>query len=357
VAADDAAGRVGSPDRDPDLSAGAPGTAASPGAADGLQQCQRITAAVGISVAGVRVTLSGVRVTLSGVRVPFARFAVPVRRRLALAEFTAVARPRLIVSDLDGTFLAPDGSIPAVNVAAVQRAAAMGVGFVAATGRPTRWLGVLAELGTAQPLVIAANGAVLWDLAAGRVVEASGIEVDLLRSVIAALRTAIPGLSFGVETPDGFACEPSCPAARRGTVAVLAAGQAGLLDVQGPVVKLLGFHPDLDAGPLADLAERAVGQVVTVTHSAPTGEYGLVEISAPGVSKASALQRLCRRLGIAPEGVAVFGDMPNDADMLAWAGMPHVVANAHPALLASGFPVVGSNAEAGVGRGIIALLQ
>ncbi|MGB7962687.1 MAG: HAD family hydrolase [Propionicimonas sp.] len=268
-----------------------------------------------------------------------------------------MARPSLIVSDLDGTFLAPDGSIPAVNVEAVQRAAAMGVGFVAATGRPTRWLGVLAELGTAQPLVIAANGAVLWDLATRRVVEASGIEVLLLRSVIAALRSAIPGLSIGVETPDGFACEPSCPAARRGTVALLAAAQSGLLDVQGPVVKLLGFHPDLETGPLADLAELTVGQVVTVTHSARAGEYGLVEISAPGVSKASALRRLCGRLGIAPEGVAVFGDMPNDADMLAWAGMPHVVANAHPALLAAGFPVVGSNADAGVGRGILALLQ
>lgn len=265
-----------------------------------------------------------------------------------------MARPRLIVSDLDGTFLAPDGSIPAVNVEAVRRAAAMGVGFVAATGRPTRWLGVLAELGTAQPLVIAANGAVLWDLAAARVVEASGIDVDLLSDVVAALRSSIPGLTIGVETPDGFACEPSCPAARRGSVAVLA---AGLRDVQGPVVKLLGFHPDLETGPLADLAERVVGHVVTVTHSARAGDYGLVEISAPGVSKASALQRLCGRLGVAPEDVAVFGDMPNDADMLAWAGMPHVVANAHPALLAAGFPVVGSNAEAGVGKGILALLQ
>lgn len=352
MAADDAIGCTSSTDRDPDLPAGAAGAAASPGAADGLQQCQRITATLSIAVAGV--TVPGVRVTVSSVRIAVARLAVPVRWRLTVAEFTAVARPRLIVSDLDGTFLAPDGSIPAVNVEAVRRAAAMGVGFVAATGRPTRWLGVLAELGTAQPLVIAANGAVLWDLAAARVVEASGIDVDLLSDVVAALRSSIPGLTIGVETPDGFACEPSCPAARRGSVAVLA---AGLRDVQGPVVKLLGFHPDLETGPLADLAERVVGHVVTVTHSARAGDYGLVEISAPGVSKASALQRLCGRLGVAPEDVAVFGDMPNDADMLAWAGMPHVVANAHPALLAAGFPVVGSNAEAGVGKGILALLQ
>ncbi|MGB2979423.1 MAG: HAD family hydrolase, partial [Propionicimonas sp.] len=296
------------------------------------------------------------RLAVACVGIAVTRVSVPLRRRFPLAEFQAVARPRLIVSDLDGTFLAPDGSIPSLNVEAVRRAAGLGVGFVAATGRPTRWLDVLAELGTAQPLVIAANGAVLWDQAAHVVVEAIGIEVGLLSSVLETLRNAIPGLTFGVETPDGFACEPACPAARRGA-AELALSEAGLMRISGPVVKLLGFHPGFEAGPLADAAEQVVGGLVTVTHSAREGRYGLVEISAPGVSKASALQRLCARLGVAAEQVAVFGDMPNDADMLAWAGLPHVVANAHPALLAAGFPVVGSNADAGVGLAIHALLQ
>ena len=55
------------------------------------------------------------------------------------------------------------------------------------------------------------------------------------------------------------------------------------------------------------------------------------------------LRRYCARLGIDARDVAAFGDMPNDVDMLSWAGMPHVVANAHPAVRALDYPVVPSN--------------
>jgi hydroxymethylpyrimidine pyrophosphatase-like HAD family hydrolase len=45
--------------------------------------------------------------------------------------------------------------------------------------------------------------------------------------------------------------------------------------------------------------------------------------------------------------------MPNDVSMLSWVGMPRVVANAHPALLALGFPVVPANHDSGVGTTIL----
>ena len=81
--------------------------------------------------------------------------------------------------------------------------------------------------------------------------------------------------------------------------------------------------------------------------------FGLVELSASGVDKASMLARTCARLGVPASRVAAFGDMPNDVSMLSWAGMPRVVANAHPALLALGFPVVPANHESGVGATIL----
>jgi hydroxymethylpyrimidine pyrophosphatase-like HAD family hydrolase len=49
--------------------------------------------------------------------------------------------------------------------------------------------------------------------------------------------------------------------------------------------------------------------------------------------------------------------MPNDVDMLSWAGMPHIVANAHPVLQGLDFPVVPGNEESGVGRTILAWLE
>jgi hydroxymethylpyrimidine pyrophosphatase-like HAD family hydrolase len=38
--------------------------------------------------------------------------------------------------------------------------------------------------------------------------------------------------------------------------------------------------------------------------------------------------------------------------MLSWAGMPYVVANAHPVLRRGQFPIVPANDESGVGRTI-----
>jgi hydroxymethylpyrimidine pyrophosphatase-like HAD family hydrolase len=48
--------------------------------------------------------------------------------------------------------------------------------------------------------------------------------------------------------------------------------------------------------------------------------------------------------------------MPNDIEMLTWAGMPFVMENSHPDMLARGFPVVGSNNAGGVGMQILELL-
>jgi hydroxymethylpyrimidine pyrophosphatase-like HAD family hydrolase len=59
-----------------------------------------------------------------------------------------------------------------------------------------------------------------------------------------------------------------------------------------------------------------------------------VEISGPGVTKASTLALLCEELGVAPDEVVAFGDMPNDLAMLRWAGTSYAMANAHPSVVA-----------------------
>jgi hydroxymethylpyrimidine pyrophosphatase-like HAD family hydrolase len=65
------------------------------------------------------------------------------------------------------------------------------------------------------------------------------------------------------------------------------------------------------------------------------------------------LRRCCRQLDVDPASVAAFGDMPNDLDMLTFAGLPHVVANAHPLLLDGRYRIVPGNDRSGVGRTIL----
>lgn len=94
-------------------------------------------------------------------------------------------------------------------------------------------------------------------------------------------------------------------------------------------------------------AGEVLGQDVEITHSSSAG---LLEISAPGVSKATTLSRFCAEIDITHEQVLAFGDMPNDLAMLAWAGTAYAVANAHPQVLAAVSRHTESNDDDGVAR-------
>jgi Cof subfamily protein (haloacid dehalogenase superfamily) len=72
------------------------------------------------------------------------------------------------------------------------------------------------------------------------------------------------------------------------------------------------------------------------------------EITAPGVSKGSALAFLAGRYGIAREETIAAGDNGNDVTMIQWAGLGVAMANATPETLASADWVAPSVAEDGV---------
>jgi len=261
--------------------------------------------------------------------------------------------PRLIVTDMDGTFLSPDGTVSPVNSGAVLAAQRAGIPVLFATGRPVRWLDVIRDLPGAHPTVIASNGAVLYDLGTGELLDRIHIDPLVALHAVAELRRAIPGAVFGFESGLRVGYEPAYttwrddadddPAVYRGVPEEMAHAE--------PFVKMLVQHTTVDPDDLLARVRGVVGAALTVTHSVTRG-IGLVEISGPGVSKATMLRRCCERLGIAAEDVAAFGDMPNDLDMLGWVGMPHVVANAHPLLLELGVTVVPGNDNSGVGRTI-----
>jgi hypothetical protein len=268
-----------------------------------------------------------------------------------------VTRPRLIATDLDGTFLRPDSSVSAINAAAVARAAEVGVPFVIATGRPTRWLGVLDSLAAAHPQVIVSNGGAVVDLASRQLIHQFPMDSLVALQVAADLRAAIPGISFGFETGLGFGCEPDSPSRQLSELGHHTGSLDELIDSLGQVIKLLGFHPDVRSEPLTVLAAEVVASRLNLTHASVSQPYGMIELTASGVSKATTLNLLCAELGIAPAEVAAFGDAPNDREMLAWAGRGYVVANGHRSMREGGFIEVPTNAADGVGRTVLELLS
>lgn len=272
---------------------------------------------------------------------------------------TLAAGVRLVATDLDGTLLRDDGSVSAYTVDVLARARAEGLPVVFVTGRPPRWLPAVAVATGHHGAAVCANGAAVVDLATGEVVESSPIPADLLEETVAVLRAEVPGVGFAVEWVGpggtGFGHEhryvpryPSPEARLEDDVLALASGR--------PVVKLLARAPagDHDADSLLDHASSHVAHLVTVTHS-DSGDV-LLEMSASGVSKGSALASYADRLGVAAGHVAAAGDMPNDVPMLSWAGVGLAVQDAHPRVHAVADAVLPGPAGDGVARFVDAVL-
>jgi Cof subfamily protein (haloacid dehalogenase superfamily) len=233
---------------------------------------------------------------------------------------------------LDGTIIRSDDSISARTVAALRRVTDVGAELVFVTGRPPRWMERVASATGHRGLAICANGALVYDLASQRVVESRLLESAVVADMIRALRDAVPGVHFAVESETDLVHEPSYPLLWDG-------GQPGVLsardpdDLHGaPAAKLLVRDMDSDADTLLARAREVVGELAELTHSSVTG---LIEISAAGVTKATTLSALAAERGIDASEVLAFGDMPNDLAMLAWAGTAYAVANAHPEVLAA----------------------
>ncbi len=254
----------------------------------------------------------------------------------------------LVASDLDGTLLDPEGRLSRRTRSALDAVRSRGVEVVAVTGRPPRWLETLAaDLGPG--LAICANGALVWDLATGRVVEAEVLAPDQVDEILRRALEVVPRLRAAVETVHGWrGVEPSSATDERAAVAQLLADGTG-------ATKLLLRDPDFSCDQLLALVRAAVGDLGEPTHSG--GERGLVEISAPRVSKAATLARLTAERGIPVESVAAFGDMPNDVEMLTWAGRSWAMADGHDAAIAAADHLAPPNAEDGVAQVLETLLR
>jgi Cof subfamily protein (haloacid dehalogenase superfamily) len=269
----------------------------------------------------------------------------------------------LVATDLDGTLLRPDTTVSEFTVATLARARAAGLPVVVVTGRPPRWIVPVAAATRHSGVAVGANGAVLVDLASGLVTESFPLDPAALDEVVATLRAEVPGIGFAIEWAasdsahaETFAYEaafrPRFPIeipAYAGDIRDLARGRR--------VVKLLarvvGEHHDADT--FVDLAVGHVEHLVTVTHS--NSEDVLLEMSARGVTKGSALARVAGELGIDAAAVAAAGDMPNDVPMLTWAGVGLGVEGAHPLVLGVADAVVPAPERDGVARFVDAVLE
>jgi Cof subfamily protein (haloacid dehalogenase superfamily) len=254
-----------------------------------------------------------------------------------------VLTPRLVATDLDGTLLDSSGRVSDRTRAVLDEVDARGVPVVCTTGRPIRWMEDLWEAVGGHGLAICSNGGIVYDVARREVRDFVAVPRPIGLEVATLVRQAIPGTTFAVEHTAGWASEVAFPRHPDDH----APREQGEWDAiyRDDVVKILAVHPDLDPEDFWRQVEAVVGDLVVTTWSST---FALVEISATGVTKATTLARLAEEMGVVPDDVVAFGDMPNDLAMLEWAGRSYAMANAHASVRELADHLAPSNDDDGV---------
>lgn len=258
----------------------------------------------------------------------------------------------LVASDIDGTLLLNWKPISTATIDAVHRCQDAGIPFVLVTGRPMRWLAPIAEQIPDLGRVVCLNGAVVYDIASQSVVDAHTIDSQTLAEITAAVRVDHPEARFAYETLNGGFIDRKFVTGRPREARII----DDVSELAGEdVVKVLVRLETSDSQAMHDLIDPLVDGTCHASFSEP--DNGLVELAPHGITKAKTLSDLCDHLGVARAQVMAFGDMPNDIEMLSWAGHGVAMGNALGSVKAIAAAVTDEVDDDGVARYLDAVLD
>lgn len=239
------------------------------------------------------------------------------------------ASVRAVAMDLDRTILADNLEFSPATVRAVRRLGDAGIAAIVATGRMFASARPYAlELGITAP-VICYQGALVADPRTGEWLLHRPMGVPLAHEVIEAVDRA--GFHMNVYVDDRLYVEElNEEAVTYASHARLEAHAVGnLLEwLDRPTTKIVVVGEPEALDRLQDELRAHFDGRAFIAKSLPI----FLELALPGVSKGSALEFVCRRLGIDPAAVVAFGDGANDVELLEAAGLGVAVADADAAL-------------------------
>lgn len=261
--------------------------------------------------------------------------------------------PRMVCLDIDGTLAHPDGAVSDAVASAVRRLWAGGASIVLATGRSlSATEEVFAHLGIAGHAVCS-NGALTAHVPAhGVPAQILGMRrLNQLPAIDSYLAAAHLDARIAVEGPWlGFRVNREFPAGDL-------LGPSTVIDWPDLIVPeaiRITIRPTPGTDTLLMQGLRARG--ITSAKYDVMGR-GWVDITPSGVSKASALEDLRLRLGVARSETYAAGDQVNDIEMLRWAAHSLAMGGSPAELQAAADRVAGTVASDGVLDLLLPLLE
>lgn len=252
---------------------------------------------------------------------------------------------RLVGLDIDGTLMHWGGEISEAVVEAVGRVRMSRNHVVLATGRNIMATMPVAErLGMKRGWAVCSNGAIIIRLnprAAGGYDIVKTVTFNP-REALELIRDEMPDAFFAVEDLGiGFRVTKPFPMGELvGRQRVVSFDELCHDDVTRVVIRA----PGAEASHFDDIVHR-VG-LSDVTYA--VGYSAWLDLTPPGVSKASALETLREELGVHAEHTVTVGDGNNDIEMLKWARDSYAMGNAPERVVAAAGTEVGPVDEDGV---------
>ena len=273
---------------------------------------------------------------------------------MTLPEGLDAGAVRAVAMDLDRTILGESLELRPRLIEAVKSAAAAGITPIVATGRMLRSSRPYAlQLGVTAPL-ICYQGALIADPVSGEWLRHEPMPVPLAREVIEACKRRQQHCNVYVDD-ELYVEELNMYALEYARHAKLEAHAVGDLErwLNEPTTKIVVVgEPEL----LDELQVELRAQFDSRLFIAKSLPFFL-ECAQPGVSKGSALEWVCGRIGIDPATVVAFGDGANDIELLHDAGFGVAIESAGEELLEHARATVPSPEQDGVARFIEALVS
>ncbi len=265
----------------------------------------------------------------------------------------------LYVSDLDGTLLDNNSRLSTTTVSLLNRVIAAGALFTVATARtPATAVPLMAEVAMNLPLIVL-SGAAMWDnarhgytfsqtLSPATLSHLTGIfAAHHLSPFVYHRRGDILHVSHAATLSD---MEREFVSQRQGTpFKVFHLGESKGGDL-GEALLVFAMNDFERLQPAYDEILATTPCHTALYRDSVDNSLGLLEVYAPGTTKAAAIARLASELGV--ERTVVFGDNLNDIPMMQAATVGIAVENAFPPVKQIADLIIGSNDTDAVARHI-----
>jgi Cof subfamily protein (haloacid dehalogenase superfamily) len=260
------------------------------------------------------------------------------------------ARIRLIALDLDGTLVGPDLTIRPRVRDAVSRARERGVAVTIVTGRLLAAAKPYAQQLGIDGALVCYQGAAIFDVASGRVLQMTPVRQDVARQVLAWADER--GIHAQCYADDVLYVQQINRFSKRYTdlarvePKVVPSLREAFAD--RPTIKIVLVDDADKAQTYLDELGPLLGDRAYLTRSHPD----FVEILDPNVNKGAALAFVAGSYGATPADTLAVGDSWNDLPLLEAAGVGVAMGSGPPELLAKADAVVGDVAHDGVAEAI-----